>query len=57
MCDDINATVADLRGKGVEVDDKIVDQGFGLVTSIQVPGAGWLMLYEPRHPLAYELDD
>lgn len=56
MCDDINATVAELRRKGVEIDEKIEDQGFGLVTSVQVPGAGWLMLYEPRHPLAHELD-
>ncbi len=57
MCDDINATVAELRRKGVEVDEKIEDQGFGLVTSIQVPGAGWLMVYQPRHPLAHQLGD
>ena len=57
MCDDINATVAELRRKGVEIDEKIEDQGFGLVTSIQVPGAGWLMVYEPRHPLAHQLGD
>ena len=57
MCDYIHATVAELRRKGVEVDEKIEDQGFGLVTSIQVPGAGWLLLYEPRHPLAHELGD
>ena len=57
MCDDINATVAELRRKGVEVDEKIEDQGFGLVTSIQVPGAGWLVVYEPRHPLAHQLGD
>ena len=56
MCDDINATVTELRGRGVEVDSKIEDQGYGLVTSIQVPGAGWLLLYEPRHPLAHQLD-
>ena len=56
MCDDINATVTELLDKGVEVKSEIVDQGFGLVTSLQVPGAGWLMLYEPRHPLAHQLD-
>ena len=56
MCDDINATVAELRSKGIEVKSEIEDQGFGLVTSLQVPGAGWLMLYEPRHPLAHQLD-
>lgn len=56
MCDDLEATMAELRTKGVEVDPKIEDEGYGRTTSIQVPGAGWLMLYEPRHPLAYELD-
>lgn len=56
MCDDISATVADLRSRGVELEDGIQDQGFGLVTSIQVPGAGWLMLYEPRHGLAHQLE-
>jgi catechol 2,3-dioxygenase-like lactoylglutathione lyase family enzyme len=56
MCDDIAATIADLRAKGVDVKDDIQDQGFGLVTSFAVPGAGWLMLYQPRHPLAHELE-
>ena len=57
MCDDIHATIADLRVKGVAVDEKVEDQGFGLVTSIQVPAAGWMMLYQPRHELAHQLDD
>ncbi|SFL91525.1 VOC family protein [Geodermatophilus ruber] len=56
MCDDIEATVADLRARGVEVRDEVQDQGFGLVTSVRVPGAGWLLLYQPRHGLAYELE-
>jgi hypothetical protein len=56
MCDDLETTIAELRDKGVEVDEKVEDQGFGLVTSIQVPGAGWMMLYQPRHPLAHQLD-
>jgi hypothetical protein len=55
MCDDLESTVADLRSKGVEVRDEPQDQGWGVVTSISVPGAGWMMLYEPRHPVAYEL--
>jgi hypothetical protein len=56
MCDDIEATVTELRERGVEVRADVQDQGFGLVTSLQVPGAGWLMLYQPRHGLAYELE-
>jgi len=57
MCDDIEATVADLRGKGVEIADEIVDEGFGLTTMITVPGAGQMMLYQASHALAYELPD
>lgn len=56
MCDDIHATVAELVEKGVAVSGKVEDQGYGLVTAIQVPGAGWMQLYEPRHPLAYAID-
>ena len=56
MCDDIDATLAELRAKGVDVDDEVRDQGFGVVASIRVPGAGWMMVYQPRHGLAHELE-
>jgi hypothetical protein len=54
MCDDIRATVAELKAKGVEVSDEISDEGFGMMTSLVLPGGGELALYEPRHatPLA-----
>jgi catechol 2,3-dioxygenase-like lactoylglutathione lyase family enzyme len=51
MCDDLDATVADLRAKGVEVADEVTDERWGRVTSIVVPGYGDLGLYEPRHPV------
>jgi catechol 2,3-dioxygenase-like lactoylglutathione lyase family enzyme len=51
MCDDIEATVAELEAKGVELTGPVSDQGWGLVTALRVPGAGELGLYEPRHPL------
>lgn len=56
MCDDIESTVADLRSKGVTVADEIHDEGFGLTTRFEVPGAGSMMLYQPCHPVAYDLD-
>ena len=28
---------------------------FGLTTMLRVPGAGEMMLYQPRHPLAHNL--
>jgi hypothetical protein len=51
MCDDIDATVAELSAKGVEFAGPVSDQGWGLLTAMKVPGAGELGLYEPRHPL------
>src|ERR671914_2316767 len=49
MCDDIRATVAELRAKGVDVSAEVSDEGFGLMTSLALPGGGELALYEPRH--------
>ena len=51
MCDDIEATVAELLGKGVEITRPVADEGWGRVTAIALPGGGELGLYEPRHPL------
>jgi predicted enzyme related to lactoylglutathione lyase len=50
MCDDVQATVADLKAKGVEFTRPIHDAGFGLVTALKLPGGGELGLYEPKHP-------
>ena len=52
MCDDIGATVDDLRAKGVEVDGEPEDEGFGITTTLRLPGGVEVMLYEPRHPTA-----
>ena len=54
MADDITATLADLRGKGVEVVDEPVDQGWGLLAAIRTPSGGTLHLYEPRHATAID---
>jgi catechol 2,3-dioxygenase-like lactoylglutathione lyase family enzyme len=56
MCDDIAATVAELTAKGVEFTSGVEDQGWGLVTAMRIPGGGRLGLYEPKHPVAYDLD-
>ena len=51
MCDDIEATVAELQAKGVVLARPVSDEGWGLVTALILPGGGELGLYEPRHPL------
>ena len=51
MCDDIDATVQQLEREGVNVLRPVEDEGWGLLTAIEIPGGGELGLYEPRHPL------
>jgi hypothetical protein len=55
MCDDILSTVAELKDKGAEFHGEVQDHGYGLVVMMAVPGADDIMLYEPRHALAYNL--
>lgn len=52
MCDDIAATIKELRGKGVEVKGEPVDEGFGVTVVLGLPGGVEVMLYEPRHAVA-----
>ena len=52
MCDDIRKTVAELRGKGVEIKGEPEDEGFGVTVMLGLPGGVEVMLYEPRHPVA-----
>jgi len=50
MCDDIHATLAELRGKGVEVSSDVSDQRWGLLAAIRLPDGSDLPIYQPRHP-------
>jgi catechol 2,3-dioxygenase-like lactoylglutathione lyase family enzyme len=52
MCDDIKATMADLRAKGLELRGEPEDEGWGITTMLMLPGELELLLYEPRHPTA-----
>jgi catechol 2,3-dioxygenase-like lactoylglutathione lyase family enzyme len=51
MCDDVEAEAKRLEAKGVTC-SAVRDEGWGLLTSISLPGGGTLGLYEPRHPTA-----
>jgi catechol 2,3-dioxygenase-like lactoylglutathione lyase family enzyme len=48
-CDDLEATMAELRRRGVTFDGDVQDQGWGLVTHFLLPGAGRAQLYQPRY--------
>lgn len=52
MCDDIQATVHELRAKGIEVKDEPTDEGWGISVMLVLPGEVEVLLYEARHPVA-----
>jgi catechol 2,3-dioxygenase-like lactoylglutathione lyase family enzyme len=54
MCDDIEATIGELRAKGVEVKGEPEDEGFGITVMLGFPGGVEVLLYEPRHAVAIE---
>jgi hypothetical protein len=55
MCDDLVATMADLQSRGAEFTGPVDERDFGNTVMLKVPGADDIMLYEPRHPTAYDL--
>ena len=55
MCDDLDATMAELAGRGAEFDGEPEEMGFGRGIAMHVPGADDMLLYQPRHATAYDL--
>ena len=52
MCDNIGTTIGELRSKGITVRSEPEDEGWGITTSLVLPGDVEVTLYEPRHPTA-----
>lgn len=48
-CDDIAATMRELKAKGVEFTQEAEDHGYGFVTFIKVPGDFAIQLYQPKY--------
>ncbi|GIH11816.1 hypothetical protein Rhe02_98830 [Rhizocola hellebori] len=55
LCDDIDATLAELTAAGVETLRPVSKEDWGLATAIKLPGGAQVGLYQPLHALAYEL--
>jgi catechol 2,3-dioxygenase-like lactoylglutathione lyase family enzyme len=49
MCDDLEATMAELQAKGIEFEGEPLDEGWGITITMVLPGDTKLLLYEPRH--------
>jgi hypothetical protein len=50
MCDDVQAEIARLAKMDIKC-GAVSDEGWGLLTTIRLPGGGDLGLYEPRHAM------
>ena len=49
MCHDIEATMLDLEAKGAELTMPVTEAGYGLITTMKIPGGGEIGLYQPKH--------
>jgi len=56
MCDDIASLLERLTAAGVEIAKPISDEGWGLLASIRLPSGAEQPVYQPRHPVAYDLE-
>jgi hypothetical protein len=48
MCEDVKAFVSEMSKHNIAC-AAVQDQGYGLVTSVTLPGGGKLGVYQPRH--------
>ena len=49
VCDDIHATVAELKARGVVFDGEVADAGFGLAVQLELPGGVCVQIYQPHY--------
>jgi catechol 2,3-dioxygenase-like lactoylglutathione lyase family enzyme len=50
MCDDLSATMDELRGRGASFEGDVTEQPWGSTVQLVVPGAGTITLYQPKYP-------
>jgi catechol 2,3-dioxygenase-like lactoylglutathione lyase family enzyme len=52
MCDNLDATIEELRGKGIDIQGEPQNEGWGITTTMVLPGGLDIVLYQPRHTTA-----
>jgi catechol 2,3-dioxygenase-like lactoylglutathione lyase family enzyme len=54
MCDDLAATLDDLKAKQVKVSD-VHEERWGKLATFALPGGGKIGIYQPKHPSPLQL--
>lgn len=49
MCDNVRTEIEALRAKGVDC-STVIEERWGSITKIRLPGGGEIGLYQPKHP-------
>lgn len=49
MCDDLRATMDELRDRGIEFPGEPTEESFGVTVTMVLPGGVEVLLYEPTH--------
>lgn len=57
MCEDIEALFDKLADAGVDVSRDITEERWGRLASIPLPSGARLPVYQPLHPVAYNLPE
>ena len=52
LCTSLEATLAELRSQGIATRGPVLDQDWGRLANIVLPGGGDLGIYQPKHVLA-----
>jgi hypothetical protein len=55
MCDDLDATMSELRAKGVRFRGEPTEESFGITTTMVLPGGLEMLLYQPTHESPLDL--
>ena len=55
MCDDLEATMAELGAKGIAFRGGPKEESFGITTTMLLPGGVELLLYQPKHASPLDL--
>lgn len=50
MCADLEATLVEFKRKGVAVKIPTLEQEWGSLASIVLPGGSAISIYQPKHP-------
>jgi catechol 2,3-dioxygenase-like lactoylglutathione lyase family enzyme len=56
MCDDLEATMAELSSRGAVFAGAAEEMGFGRGVAVTVPGADDMLLYQPHHATAFDVE-